>query len=148
MASGTFSWGGFFLRGAAAFLLVYVTYNPEGISFFHWLLQPKAGETGAGAYLAGFTPLKALAGIGLVAVWAVFLQATRRSLGLGGAVLIIAILACGIWALIYYGAITPTSSRAVTHLGLIALAVVLTVGLSWSHITQRLSGQQDTDTVG
>lgn len=136
------------MRGVAAFLLVYATYNPEGFSFFHWLLQPEAGGTGIGAYLAGFTPIKALAGIALVAVWVVFLQATRRSLGLGGAMLIIAILACGIWALIYYGAISPHSGRAVIHLGLIALAVVLTVGLSWSHITQRLSGQQDTDTVG
>jgi 4-amino-4-deoxy-L-arabinose transferase-like glycosyltransferase len=148
MASDSFSWGGFLLRGAAAFLLVYATYNPEGYSFFHWLLKPKPGETGLGAYLSGFTPLKALAGIGLVAMWAVFLQATRRSLGLGGAVLILAIMACGIWALIYYGAISPTSGRAVTHLGLVALAVVLAVGLSWSHITRRLSGQQDTDAVG
>ncbi len=148
MASGTFSWGGFLARGAAAFVLVYATYNPEGFSFFHWLLQPKAGETGLGAYLSGFTPLKALAGIGLVAVWVVFLQATRRSLGMGGALLILAILGCGIWALIYYGAIAPTSGRAVAHLGLVALSVVLAVGVSWSHITQRLSGQQDTDTVG
>jgi hypothetical protein len=148
MASDSFSWSGFLARCAAAFLLVYATYNPEGYSFLHWLLRPKAGETGVGAYLAGFTPLKALAGIGLLAAWVVFLQATRRSLGLGGAALILALLGCGIWALIYYGAIAPSSGRAVAHLGLIALAVVLAVGISWSHITRRLTGQQDTDTVG
>lgn len=148
MPSDAFSWGGFLARCAAAFLLVYATYNPEGFSFLHWVLQPAAGETGLGAYLSGFTPLKALAGIGLIAAWVVFLQATRRSLGVGGALLILGILGCSIWALIYYGAISPTSSRAVAHLVLVALAVVLAVGMSWSHITNRLSGQQDTDTVG
>jgi len=148
MASDAFSWGGFAARCAAAFLLVYATYNPEGYCFIHWVLQPKPGATGIGAYLAGFTPLKALAGIGLIAAWVVFLQATRRSLGVGGALLILAIFGCGIWALIYYGAISPTSSRAVAHLVLVALALVLAVGMSWSHITNRLSGQQDADTVG
>lgn len=148
MASDTFSWGGFLGRCAAAFLLVYLTYNPEGFSFFHWVTQPKAGETGLGAYVSGFTPLKALAGIALIAAWVVFLQATRRSLGVGGALLILAIFGCTIWALIYYGAISPHSSKAVAHLVLVALAIVLAVGVSWSHITRRLTGQQDTDTVG
>ncbi len=148
MASDGFSWGGFLARGAAAFLLVYLTYNPEGFSFIHWVIEPKAGGTGLGAYVAGFTPLKALAGIALIAAWVVFLQATRRSLGIGGAVLILAIFGCSIWALIYYGAISPHSTRAVAHLVLVALAIVLAVGVSWSHFTRRLTGQQDTDTVG
>lgn len=135
-------------RVAAALALVYLTYNPEGFSFFHWVLQPKAGETGLGAYLSGFTPVKALAGLALVTAWAIFLQATRRSLGVGGALLVMALFGCTIWAMIYYGAISPTSSRAVAHLVLLALGVVLAIGVSWSHITHRLTGQQDTDRVG
>ena len=34
------------------------------------------------------------------------------------------------------------------HIGLIVVSVILTAGLSWSHFTKRLTGQQDTDTVG
>lgn len=83
MPSNGFSWGGFFARLGAALLLVYVTYNPERFSFFHWIFQPKPGETGMMGLLHGFTPIKAFAGLGLVACWVVFLQATRRSLGAG-----------------------------------------------------------------
>lgn len=148
MPSSGFSWGGFLARLAGALLLVYATYNPERFSFFHWIFQPKPGESGLGGLLHGFTPIKAFAGLGLVAVWVVFLQATRRSLGAGGALLVVALFACTIWAMIYYGIISPTSSKAIANLILIAVSLVLAIGLSWSHITQRLSGQADTDNVG
>jgi len=148
MASSGFSWGGFLARLAGALLLVYATYNPERFSFFHWIFEPRPGETGLGGLLHGFTPIKAFAGLGLVAVWVVFLQATRRSLGAGGALLVVALFACTIWSMIYYGVISPTSSKAIAHLILIAVSLVLAIGLSWSHITQRLSGQTDTDNVG
>ncbi len=148
MPSGGFSWGGFLARLAGALVLVYATYNPERFSFFHWIFQPKPGEGGLSGLLHGFTPLKAFAGLGLVAIWVVFLQATRRSLGAGGALLVVALFACTIWAMIYYGVIAPTSSRGIAHLVLIAVGLVLAIGLSWSHITQRLSGQTDTDNVG
>ena len=147
MAAKGFTWSGLLIRLVAALVLVYATYNPEGVSFFHWTFQPKPGETGLMAYLDGFTPIKAIAGLALVAGWVVFLQATRRSLGVGGALLVLGLFACTIWAMIYYGAIAPTSSRAIAHLTLIAVSLVLAIGLSWSHISRRLSGQLDTDNV-
>jgi hypothetical protein len=148
MASAGFSWSGFLARLAGALLLVYATYNPERFSFFHWIFQPKPGETGLAGLVHGFTPIKAFAGLGLVAVWVVFLQATRRSLGAGGALLVVGLFGCTIWAMIYYGVISPTSSKAIAHLILIAVSLVLAIGLSWSHISRRLSGQMDTDNVG
>lgn len=148
MASREISWGGVAIRALGALILVYATYNPEGVSFYHWLVQPKVGETGASGFLHGFTPLKAFAGLGLLAGWVVFLQAARRSLGTGGAILIILLFACCIWALIYYGAISPTSSRAIAHLILIAISLVLGIGMSWSLLSRRMTGQVDTDTVG
>lgn len=147
MAAKDFSWGGMLGRLVAALVLVYATYNPEGVSFFHWTFQPKPGETGLMAYIHSFTPLKAFAALALIAAWAVFLQATRRSLGAGGALLVLGLFACTIWAMIYYGAISPTSSKAIAHLILIAVSLVLAIGLSWSHISRRLSGQLDTDNV-
>ena len=80
----------------------------------------------------GFTPLKAFAGLGLLAAWVVFLQATRRSLGAGGALLVLALFGCTIWAMVYYGVLSPTSSKAIAHLILIAVALVLAIGVSWS----------------
>lgn len=147
MASRDISWAGIGVRLLGALLLVYATYNPEGASFYHWLVQPKPGEAGATGLLHGFTPLKAFAGLALVAAWVVFLQATRRSLGTGGALLVVALFGCTIWALIYYGAISPTSSRAIAHIVLIAVSLVLAIGMSWSLISRRMTGQVDTDTV-
>jgi hypothetical protein len=143
-----FSWGGFLVRLVAALALVFATYNPEGLSYFHWVIEPKAGEAGLQAYLHGFTPLKAIAGLALIAAWVVCVQATRRSLGVGGALLVLGLFGCTIWAMIYYGVMSPTSSRAIAHLVLIALALVLAIGLSWSTVTRKLTGQVDTDNVG
>ena len=148
MAKTGLSWGGIGLRLVAALLLVYATYNPQGISFFHWAIQPKTGETGIAGILHGFTPLKAFAGLALIAAWVVFLQAAQRSLGAGGAILVVGLFACTIWAMIYYGMISPTSSKAIAHMILIAVSLVLAIGMSWSHISRGLSGQQDTDNVG
>ena len=49
--------------------------------------------------------------------------------------------------MIYYGVSSPSSSRAIIHLVLLAIGLVLAIGVSWSHFTQRLTGQQDTDRV-
>lgn len=148
MAAEGFSWSGFLLRLVAAAFLVFATYNPEGLSYFHWVVQPRVGETGLGAYLHGFTPLKAFAGLGLLAAWIVFLQATRRSLGAGGALLVLALFGCTIWAMVYYGVLSPTSSKAIAHLILIAVVLVLAIGVSWSTVSRKLTGQVDTDNVG
>jgi hypothetical protein len=148
MATEGFSWRGFALRLVASLLLVYATYNPEGISFFHWVFTPPAGETGVVSPLHAFTPLKAFAGLALVAAWVVCVQATRRSLGVGGALLVLGLFGCTVWAMVYYGMLSPTSSKAIAHLVLIALALVLAIGLSWSSASRRITGQVDTDNVG
>ena len=31
---------GALLRFAAALILVYATFNPEGVSYYHWAIQP------------------------------------------------------------------------------------------------------------
>ena len=48
-------------RFAGALILVYATFNPEGVSYYHSALQPLVRGT------IGFTALKAVAGIILVA---------------------------------------------------------------------------------
>jgi hypothetical protein len=96
---------------------------------------------------SAINPLKVLAGIALLVGWVVFIQATRRSLGLTGALLAIAFFGGIIWVLIYWNVFTPRGTRAISHLILIILALMLAVGMSWSHLTRRLSGQIDTDQI-
>lgn len=141
MATDRFSWGSLGVRLLAALALVFATYNAEGRSYYHWALAPLASG-------AGFNALKFLAGIVLVAGWVVFLQATRRSIGILGALLVTAVCGGVIWLLIDYNIVSATSTRGITRVVLFAVALVLAVGMSWSHVSRRLTGQGDTDVVG
>jgi Family of unknown function (DUF6524) len=145
MVKDDFNWGSVALRFLMAALLVYLTYNPEGYSFYHWAILPLR-EVPATSFSA-INPLKVLAGIALLVGWVVFIQATKRSLGLTGAFLAIAFFGGIIWVLIYWNVFTPRGTRAISHLILLILALVLAIGMSWSHVTRRLSGQIDTDQI-
>ncbi len=136
-----FTWGSLGIRILAALVLVFATYNAEGWSYYHWALAP-LGQGG------GFNALKFLAGVALLATWVVFLQAARRSIGIGGAVLVTAVCAGVIWLLIDYNVVSAASTKGMTRIALIAVAVVLAVGMSWSHVSRRITGQADTDIVG
>jgi len=142
MASDSVSWGGVALRVLAAGVLVFATYNPEGLSYYHWALAPLFTS------VRSFGPLQFLAGAVLVAGWVVYVQATRRSIGLPGALLVTAICGGVIWLLIDRHVVTASSGKGITRVVLLAVAVVLGVGMSWSHFSRRLAGQSDTDVVG
>lgn len=140
MPSNTFSPAGLAARVVAAFLVVFATWNPEGWSYYHWAIQPLF-EGG------GFDAVKFLAGMLLLAAWVVFLQATRRSIGVAGSLLVAAICGGVIWLLISQHLASARSSRGVANIALVGLAVILAVGMSWSHVSRRLTGQADTDVV-
>jgi len=140
MANGP-SFGGIALRALAAIVLVFATYNPEGVSFYHWAVAPLLG----GAPTAGLASLKALAGIALVAGWAVFLTATRRSIGVLGSVLVLAISGALVWILLDFGLVRAGTARGITYVVLICTALMLAIGMSWSHMSRKLSGQVDID---
>lgn len=136
------SWGGIGVRFLLALLLVYATWNPTGISFTHWALYPifGAGDGVASAQL----PLKFLSAVLLIAGWVLFLQATRRSLGFPGALLVTAICGGLVWLFSSWHLFT-LQGQAISHVVLVVLAMILAMGMSWSHLSRRLSGQVDTD---
>ena len=139
------TWGGIAVRFVAALLLVYLTFNPTGFSWFHWTIKPMIDMPTTA--LGTLNPLKVLAGIALAASWWFFLQASQRSLGVVGAFFILALVATFFWALSYWHIFTPGSSTAIAHLTLITVALILGLGLSWSSVKRRITGQQDTDVV-
>ena len=139
------TWGGIAVRFIAALLLVYLTFNPTGVSWFHWTIKPMLDT--ATAALGTLNPLNVLAGIALAACWWFFLQASQRSLGVVGAFFILALVATFFWALSYWHIFTPGSSNAIAHLTLVTVALILGLGLSWSSVKRRITGQQDTDIV-
>jgi hypothetical protein len=136
---------GLLFRMLGALVLVYATFNPTGHSYFHWVVAPLIGM---GAPTGGSSALKFLVGVLLVIGWVVVLQATRRSIGLTGAFLALALCGGLIWLLVEQHVVSPTGSAAIAHIALVAIALVLGVGMSWSLVSRRLTGQVDTDQVG
>jgi hypothetical protein len=138
-------WSGFFLRLAAALALVYATYNPWGVSYVHWIVgawQP-ADESSWGASPA----LKFVIGVALAIAWVIYTNAARRSLGGVGILLVVALCAGVIWLLVEQDVVSASGIPALTHIGLVVVALIMAVGMSWSHVRRRLTGQVDTDEV-
>lgn len=142
MANGP-SFGGIALRALAALVLVFATYNPEGVSYYHWAVAPLL----SGAPSTGPASVKVLAGIALIAGWLVFLTATRRSIGITGSVLVLAISGALVWMLLDFGLVSAGSARGITYVVLICTSLLLAVGMSWSHLSRKLSGQVDMDST-
>jgi hypothetical protein len=138
------SWGGIAARLLAALLLVYGTWNPMGMSFTHWVILPLFGAEATAATAAA--PLKFLLAVILIAGWALYLQATRRSLGWTGALLVMAIFSGLVWLLVSYRVVAVTGP-VIAHGVLLGVAILLTIGMCWSHVSRRMTGQIDTDTV-
>ena len=130
-------WQGYLLRFMAGLILVFATYNPEGYSYYHWLTTE----------FPSITALKAFIGVLLIVGWAIYIRATLRSLGTVGLILATAFFGTLLWLVVESGVVSVDSVRVVTYLVLILLALVISTGLSWSHVRRRLSGQMDTDEV-
>ena len=129
------------VRFLTALLLVYATFNPEGHSYFHWAAMPWL----IGDHTVSLGPLKVVAGILLLMAWLVFLHATRRSLGILRAVLLLAITGEIVMLVIDRHLVAPTSSRGTTHAALVIVSLALTLGLSWSPVMKWIRGRADPD---
>ena len=138
-SNNTFGFLSFFWRLLASLALVFITFNPSGNSYFHWVSDAfSAGDIQAVHYFAGAI---------LLACWAIFVKSTIDSLGSMGTILSMAIIGTGIWLLIDMGVINADSTSAITWLLLIALAILLAAGLSWAHLKRRITGQVEVDDV-
>lgn len=130
-------WQGFLIRFVAGLTLVYSTYNPEGYSYYHWVINN----------FPAISALQGFLGVLLLVGWAMYIRAALRSLGIVGLTLATAFFGTLLWLVVDVGLIPVDNIRAITYLVLTLLALVLSTGLSWSHVRRRVSGQMDTDDV-
>ena len=142
MAVSRFKTQHFLIRLAAALVLVFATYNPvEPFSYYEWALAPLLGT----AEGSPFSVFKAFLGLVLVIGWAIFIRATQRSLGAIGLTLAVAFFVLLFWLLFDQGILSLEKPDMISWLVLIAVAGIMAVGMSWSHIRRRMSGQLDVD---
>ncbi|HEY5667453.1 MAG TPA: DUF6524 family protein [Gammaproteobacteria bacterium] len=127
----------FIWRFAASMLLVFATYNPTDFSYYSWLRNGFTDD--------GLGPEHFVVGIVLIIGWSIFVVATQRSLGTVGSVLAAALIGGIIWWLTDLGWLAVGSVSALTWVSIICLSLLLAVGLSWSHIWRRLTGQYEVD---
>jgi hypothetical protein len=132
-----FSLGSFLLRVLFALALVMLTFNPSGYSLVH-LVQHDFPK---------ITPLEAVLGVALLIGWFVFLSATLRSIGVVGMGLALALFAALIWLIVSWGWVQLSNTSVLLWIGLVVLSLILAVGMSWSHLYQRWSGQATVDEV-
>jgi Family of unknown function (DUF6524) len=125
-----------FVRWLATLALMFSFYNSSGRSFVHWA----ADGTAPGS-------LRIFVGSVLITGFLILGGATIRSLGYPGLVVLVTILAVLGGTLLDLGLVDSAKRAEVIVALQILIASGLTIGLSWSALRARLSGQVDSDDV-
>lgn len=126
-------WAGILLRVVVGVVLVLLTFNPTGWSFHHWLKS------------AGLAPATALAGALLLCGWVLYVRAAVQSLGVLGVGLLALVAAACVWLLADWGLFDPRQPQVMAWILLVVLGLVLGIGLGWSILRRRLTGQIDVE---
>lgn len=128
---------GFLIRWIFAFVLLAATYNPTQWNFVRWSMTNF--ETNLSVTV--------LFGLILLVGYIIYLRATLRSIGIFGMVLVLAVVGTLLWVLFDQGLINLDNPTVNTWIAIVALSVVLAIGLSWSIVRRKLTGQADMDDV-
>ncbi|MEM8950313.1 MAG: DUF6524 family protein [Pseudomonadota bacterium] len=126
---------GFLLRWMGALVLVLGTYNPTPYNFLAWVTD----DATRGEQL----PLKLLIAAVIIIGYVIYFRATFESIGFIGIGLALLFFAGIIWLLLDYGILNLQEYGTVAWIGLFVLATIMAIGISWSFIRRKLSGQVD-----
>ncbi|MFT5364972.1 MAG: hypothetical protein ACI9VX_002610 [Dinoroseobacter sp.] len=128
----------FGMRWAFAFVLLVATYNPTNWNYSRWALE---------TWSDGSKPLIVFFGLLLLVGYIIYFRATLRSIGPFGMLLVAALVGSLVSVLYDFGLLNLENRSAQVWLGIFALSIVLGIGLSWSIVRRKLSGQYDMDDV-
>ena len=128
---------GFLLRWLFALVLVAATYNPTPYNFTQWAMTNGQEQLS----------ITVLAGLVLLVGYIIYLRATLRSIGPFGMILILALVGALLWVAFDFGVLDLQNRTLTVWIGIFALSLVLGIGLSWSIVRRKLSGQADVDDV-
>jgi Family of unknown function (DUF6524) len=126
---------GVLMRLIGALIVVLLTYNPTGYSFYHWALREPAD----------ISAVKAFAGALLLVGWIICIRTAFVSLGSIGVLLSALVLGTLVWVLTDYGILNPDHPSLLSWIVLITIGVILGIGLSWSLLRARVTGQVEVD---
>lgn len=133
--NGRISWFGIFMRLFGAIAVVLLTYNPTSYSFYRWALEG----------FASITAVKAFAGALLLVGWVICVRTAFVSLGALGLLLRVLVLGTLVWMLRDYGILNPDNPSLLSWVTLIIIGIIFGIGLSWSLLRARVTGQVEVD---
>jgi uncharacterized protein DUF6524 len=116
-------------RFAFALLVAGATYNPTAYSFYTW-----AKSTGW-----AWRPPLVFVGVVLLIGWVICLRLTLRSIGGIALLLANAFLAALFWLFADWGWLPIDDVAAISWIGLVSVAAILAVGMSWSELRRSRS---------
>jgi hypothetical protein len=125
----------FLIRFCGALFVVFSTYNPSRISYYHWL---QARWSLDWPLQLPLVPLYAVA-------YALLLRSTFRALRPVGIALVVALIGALVWLLLDMGLIRLATGGDAAVILLCMLGGLLAVGASWMWIWTRVTGQVNYD---
>ncbi len=128
---------GVIIRWLGAFVLLSATYNPTDWNYIAWVRTTWPAQM----------PLAVFLGLLLAVAYMVYVLATLRSIGAFGVIVVAAIFGAGLWVLTDWGVLTLADPSLNLWLGIMVGSLILGIGLSWSILRQRLSGQASVDEI-
>jgi hypothetical protein len=128
---------GIFWRWFGAFVLLAATFNPTEWNYVRWAMANHEAQL----------PLTVFLGLLLAIGWIICINATLNSIGVFGMLLVAAVFGALVWVLLDWGVLDLANTRTNLWLGILALSLILGIGLSWSILQKRLTGQVDVDEI-
>ena len=119
-------------RWLLAATVVFASYNPSGHSYWHW-----ATEAG------GSVSLKVLAGIALFSLLAAIVRMAFVSIGYVGIAFVLSLIMASMLFRAGLGWLVFEDIRITQVTILLWISTVLGIGLSWSFLQRRISGEKD-----
>ena len=134
MAHSAFSASSLLARLLISLLLVFATYNPTGYSVCHWVVAAGSGPIS----------LKLLAALSLAMIYYAIIRIVLAAFRLSGLIVAALVIILGFAEMSLLGK-PPDSWRVYVVLAqygvLLAIAMIMSVGVSWSALIERLTGQ-------
>ncbi len=92
-------------------------------------------------------PLKTLAGLALLVLYIIFMRATFRSIGVIGIGLIVLFVGAVVWLFVDQGWMDLKNPTVNAWILIFTVGTTLGIGVSWSFVRRKMTGQFDTDDV-
>jgi hypothetical protein len=111
--------------------LVFASYNPSGHSYWHWATAP-----------GGSPSLEACIGIFLLAAWVAVARMAFAALGYRGVAAVVSLIIAAIVFRVGLGWLIFANVAVTGYTILLWISTVLGIGLSWSFLQRRISGEK------